>query len=229
MSMPAPRGVGVVRSATCTDAAALSRLMAAAGVDNLPVTCPEIRELMERGDLLVLDLGSGTLGAAAHLAVLQAGRERRAVFRYVAVHPDLAGRGVEDRLTSTMLERCDTSGAHSPCAPARCGPLDAARRDTGRRLACLAMLVLALLQVIGSAGQDDAAVVMLVWSTLALIFTVRAPRMPRAVARCRRGTRLFSFCVVRLIRCRRADRRRKAASLVVTSLAGGQVTTSAVH
>lgn len=39
---------------------------------------------------------------------------------------------------------------------------------------------------------------------------------------------VFSFGVVRLIRCRRADRRRQPASLVMTSPAGGgQVTMSA--
>ena len=187
MSAHARRPPGIIRGATPADAAALSDLLACAGADNLPLSATDLAASLRRGHLLVLDLGAGTLGAAAHVELDRIRRERHVVFRYLAVHPALAGRGVEQRMATAMLEVCDgvdPRGVHMALAtPDQPGALPG---EAVRRMVHLLMFLLALPRVIASAGHNDAAAVVLVWSALALVSAARTPRIPRARAIMRR-------------------------------------------
>lgn len=198
MSMLVPRDA-TIRSATCADAQALSQLMAAVGADNLPATGPEIGALLKHGHLLVLDLEAGMLGAAAHVVVIQTGRERHAVFRYLAVHPELAGSGVEHRMAAAMLELCDRIDGRGIGT----APTFAQRREAARRFAGMTMLLFVVPRMIASMGCDDAVAMMMVISALALISALRAPeilRIPRAIVRRRRAAGLRAWRDAVLIR-----------------------------
>lgn len=180
---------GTLRRATLADVPVLSQLLARAGSDNLPVADAELATMIERGHLLVFDVGAGALGAAAHVEPSEAGSARRGVFRYLAVDPALVGPDLRYRLMSAMRHRCDgldlaVFDAQSPSRElvhAPCGGL-------ARRFAYLTMALLALPRVLVSMGHNDAAVAALVWSALALLTAARTPHIPRAIVH-RRGHR----------------------------------------
>jgi len=167
---------GTIRRATRDDAPALSRLMACVGTDLLPLTTADLDTQLGRGHVFVLDFGSGTLGAAAHVAVDHIGRAR---FRYVAVDPALARTGIEKRMTAAMFD-----------LDARTRAFSNLRVGLTRRAHSLMISLLLLPRVIISAGTDAPIVAMFVWSTLALLFATTTPRIPKAIARCSRVARL---------------------------------------
>jgi hypothetical protein len=104
-------GIGTIRSATIADAAALARLCASIELDVLPLGAADIACCVERGHLLVLDLGAGTLGAIAYVALDHAGDAAvHGRVELFAMHPALAGSGVEDRMASAVLAICEASG-----------------------------------------------------------------------------------------------------------------------
>jgi hypothetical protein len=184
MSTWLTRDAGTVRSATPADALALSQLMACVGTDNLPITVADVTALLDRGRLLVLDLGAGVLGAAVHVTPVRMGRTHRAAVRYLAVHPALAGSDLRLRMTEATLDLCDAldvAGIESETALHE--QVHALRGEIARRLAPLMVLLLAVPRVIASMGRDGAAGVALVWSALALFTALRRPRLPRAIVR----------------------------------------------
>ena len=172
---------GTVRRATTDDAAAFSRLMACVGTDVLPLIAADLETHLRRGPLLLLDLGSGTLGAAAHVVVDDTGR---AMFRYVAVDPALAGTGVAEHMTAAMFALEDQARRlaipEQPCVP---------RFDLTRRAGYLVLMLCCLPRVIARTGTDGPVVAMFVWSALALLFAIKTPRIPKAIVRRPRAAR----------------------------------------
>jgi len=101
--------VGTIRSAMSDDAARLARLFVAAG-GREPLRS-EIVASLDRGYLLVLDVGSDVIGAAAFVLLDCADdREVHGRIQYLVVHPSLAGTGAEDRLISAVIAVCEASG-----------------------------------------------------------------------------------------------------------------------
>lgn len=101
--------VGTIRSAISDDAAGLVRLFVAAGGSELPSS--EIIASLDRGHLIVLDVGSDVLGAAAFVLLdCVDDREVHGRIRYLVVHPSLAGTGAEDQLITAVLAVCEASG-----------------------------------------------------------------------------------------------------------------------
>lgn len=174
---------GFIRRATLADAPALSALLACTRPDGRALTEFEIAAMLDRGDLLVLDLGCGKLGGAAHFVI--DGAQGRALCHLLAIRAELAQRGVEDRLTSAMSATWD--------AQRRDVALRLLRVELHQRFVYLTMLVLALPRVIASAGTNTAAVVMVIWSALALVAAGRAPKLPRAVVHRPRPARLRAW------------------------------------
>ena len=170
---------GIVRTATPSDALALSQLLAMARTDVVPLIPADIAAYLARGRVLVLDI-DGWLVGAAHVEV----DDRRARVRSLAVHPALAGRGLEHRLVAAtvalcgtqrlLLERFEPRPIASPAQPRTAGA------GLVRRIVYWTMLLLALPKVIASAGGNEPALAMVVWSALALVFE-RTPRIPRAI------------------------------------------------
>jgi N-acetylglutamate synthase-like GNAT family acetyltransferase len=103
-------GAGTVRSATVADAAGLARLCASLGIDVLPLGIADVAACLDRGHLIVLDLGAGMIDAAAHVALSRAGEDGVHARIEVAIHPALAGSGAEDRLAAALLAICEASG-----------------------------------------------------------------------------------------------------------------------
>lgn len=192
---------GTLRRATHTDALALSQLLACTGSDNLPITAADVAALLERGHLLVLDVGGGALGAATYVEPIETGGTHRAVLRYLAVHPGLAGGDVRCRLTRATRDLCD--GLDAVAIEPQPGPGELIRVVHGklaRRFAYLTMFLLALPRVLASMGHNDAAVAALVWSALALFTATRVPRIPRAIVHRRRDARLRAWTDAALLR-----------------------------
>lgn len=186
---------GFIRDATIADAPALSALLAATRTDLVPMSESEVAALIERVRVLVLDHGEGWLGGAAQVVIDPT--QRRAVFRVIAVHPELAARGVEERLAMATIATRDTRrfdlALHTSDAIATHEQFRLLRVELGRRMMYLTMLLLALPHVIASAGTGTAAVVMFVWSALALLTAARTPRIPRAIVHRRRAARLRAW------------------------------------
>ena len=101
--------VGTIRSAMSDDAAGLVRLFVAAGGSELQRS--EIIASLDRGHLIVLDVGSDVLGAAAFVSLdCVNDREVHGRIQYLVVHPSLAGAGAEDQLITAILAVCEASG-----------------------------------------------------------------------------------------------------------------------
>lgn len=103
-------GTGTIRSATLADTAALARLCVALGIDVLPLGAADIAACLDRGHLIVLDLGDGALAAVAHVALDLRDDQVHARVEFLAVHPALAGSGAEDRMAAALLAICEESG-----------------------------------------------------------------------------------------------------------------------
>ena len=95
MSTLPTSSTGTIRSASLADAGALARLCAALGLDVLALGAADIAAYLDRGHLIVLDSGDGTMHARIEL---------------FAVHPALAGNGTEDRMAAALLALCEASG-----------------------------------------------------------------------------------------------------------------------
>jgi hypothetical protein len=72
--------------------------------------------------------------------------------------------------------------------------------EIGRRSAYLIMFLLTAPRVIASAGTNHPAVVMFVWSALALLFASKHRRIPRAIVRRPRRARLRTWTDAVLLR-----------------------------
>ena len=104
-----PNAVGTIRSATSRDAAGLARLFAAAGGRDLGDS--EIVASLARGHVIVFDVGSDALGAAAFVVLdCVDDREVHGHIQYLVVHPSLAGTGAENQLITAVLAVCEASG-----------------------------------------------------------------------------------------------------------------------
>lgn len=192
---------GTVRRATLADAPALSQLLAGAGTDNLPITTADVAPQLERGHLLVFDVGAGALGAAAYVEPIEAGSARRAVVRYLAVDPALVGPDLRYGLISAMCGPCDGLDAVviDEGSPPR-ELVHALRGEIARRFSYLMVILLALPRVLASMGHNDVAVAALVWSTLALFTAAQPPRIPRAIVHGRRAAALHAWVDAALLR-----------------------------
>jgi GNAT superfamily N-acetyltransferase len=89
-----------IRNGTMLDLPELDRL--------LPRTAGNALDWLPdgHGHLLVYDLGNGTLGAAVHVDV----RDTTATVDLLVVDPALAGRDIEDRLSSVAHALCEAFG-----------------------------------------------------------------------------------------------------------------------
>lgn len=101
---------GTIRSATLADTYALARLCASLGIDVLPLGAADIGACLDRGHLIVLDLGGGAIAAAAHVALDHVRDNVHARVEFLAIHPALAGSGAEDRMAAALLAFCEESG-----------------------------------------------------------------------------------------------------------------------
>jgi hypothetical protein len=102
---------GTIRSATLADGDALARLCTVLGLDAMPLGPADVSVYLDRGHLLVLDLGAGAVGAFAFVALEPAGRDGvHARVELFAIHPALAGSGAEDRMAAALLAMCEASG-----------------------------------------------------------------------------------------------------------------------
>lgn len=109
-SMTNGNGGGTIRSATLADARAIAALCAVLDLDVLPLGIADVAAYLDRGPLLVLDLGDGTIGAAAHVALEPAhGDLVHARLEFFAIHPALARNGAEDRMAAALLAICEES------------------------------------------------------------------------------------------------------------------------
>ena len=129
MAATALAGTGTIRSANLADADALSRLFASTHLDVMPLGAADISAWLDRGYLIVLDLGSGALGAAAHVAIdCTDDEEVHGRLRFFVTHPSLAGTGAEDRLVAALLAICEASGCVDLDVEPRLGRVEARRR-----------------------------------------------------------------------------------------------------
>lgn len=192
---------GTVRRATHADAPALSQLLACTRTDNLPITTADVASLLDRGHLLVLDVGAGALGAAAYVEPIETGGTHRAVLRYLAVHPGLDGSDLRRRLISATRDLCDGLNAvaieHEPVPDEL---IRVAHGELARRFAYLTTFLLALPRVLASMGHNGVAVAMLVWSALALFAATPPPRIPRAIVHRPRADRFRRWTDAALLR-----------------------------
>jgi len=105
------RDVGRIRSATRGDTDALARLFLTVGLDALPDGVVDVAACLDRGILLVLDVGAGGLGAAAHVELdCIDDNEAHARIQFFVIHPGLAKTGTEERLVAAVLAVCEASG-----------------------------------------------------------------------------------------------------------------------
>lgn len=101
---------GSIRGATLADSGALVRLFRSAGLAFLPLGIADLSEMLDRGQLLVLDLGPGALGAAAYVRIDPRARGLHARLQFLVASPALTGTGVEDRMAAAALTICESSG-----------------------------------------------------------------------------------------------------------------------
>lgn len=102
-------GAGTIRSATLADAGMLAALSSAAGLD-VPFDASDLAGYLERGRLIVLDVGNGVLGAIAYVSLHGAERDLHARIELLAIHPALAGTATEDAMAAAVLAICESSG-----------------------------------------------------------------------------------------------------------------------
>jgi ribosomal protein S18 acetylase RimI-like enzyme len=102
---------GTIRSAAAGDATALARLFVAVG-DPPPFRgTADLAGSLARGHLIVLDLGSESIGAAAFVMLeCTDDREVHAHIQFLVVHPAFVGTGSEERLITAVLALCEASG-----------------------------------------------------------------------------------------------------------------------
>lgn len=103
-------GAGRIRTATFADLRGLMRLARSASSHFLSLGLADLSELLDRGQLLVLDLGAEDLGAAVYVRNDARADDADARLTFLVISPALVGRGVEDRMTAAVLalsESCD--------------------------------------------------------------------------------------------------------------------------
>jgi|SRR5580658_5063993 hypothetical protein len=108
--MLARKPFGTIRSATLTDADALARLFHAADVDLMRLGHADICGWLDHGQAIVLDYGTGSLGAAAHVSFDVDDEVVHAHIEFLVVSPSLAGTGCEERMIGALLAICESCG-----------------------------------------------------------------------------------------------------------------------
>jgi hypothetical protein len=92
---------GIIRNANLLDTRELCRLIGGASASRI-----DALDLLGRGYLLVLELGTNTLGAAIHLDVVN----NRATVDLLAVDASLRGHHVAERMSGVALALCEAYG-----------------------------------------------------------------------------------------------------------------------
>jgi hypothetical protein len=76
----------------------------------MPLGIADPSELLDRGQLLVLDLGAEVLGAAAYVRMDARDDGVHARRRFLVASPALAGTGAEDRMAAAVVTICESTG-----------------------------------------------------------------------------------------------------------------------
>lgn len=104
-------GAGKIRNATLADADALARLFRSVGPGLMPLGVANLSGWLDRGMLIVLDLGANTIGAVAFVSLDIRDDKVHGCIQFFVVSPALAGFGIEDRMTAAVLAICDSGCA----------------------------------------------------------------------------------------------------------------------
>jgi hypothetical protein len=102
-------GAGKIRNATLADVGALARLFRSVGPGLMPLGVANLSGWLDRGKLIVLDLGPNTIGAVAFVSLEARDGKVHGCIQFFVVSPTLAGTGTEDRMAAAVLAICEAS------------------------------------------------------------------------------------------------------------------------
>ncbi|MDX2089535.1 MAG: hypothetical protein SFX73_16900 [Kofleriaceae bacterium] len=102
---------GTIRSANVADTAALARLMSSVDLSVMPFGVAEVAASLQRGHVIVLDVGAGVLGAAALIELEHTDdKQTHGRIRWFVIHPALAGTSADEQMAAAVVSACEASG-----------------------------------------------------------------------------------------------------------------------